>query len=206
MLPEEGLGTEEFEALAKWDERIAAAVAAERCVHCGGPLHVANYERKPRGGAIASAGEAFTLRHSLCCGRQGCRKRTLPPSLRFLGRRVYLEVVVVFVSLHAQAVGNLRAAREATHVPEWTLHRWLAWWREAVAQERWWAELRARFVPPPPCEAELPRSLIEKLAQAVDGAKQLGWLAARSLAPGTTRSPIDAARFVREVVGASASI
>lgn len=200
MLP---LGAEEFEVLAKWDERIAAAVASERCVHCGGPLHVANYERKPRGGAIASAGEAFTLRHSLCCGRRGCRKRTLPPSLRFLGRRVYLEVVVLFASLCAQAVKKLTAARAATQVPEWTLHRWLVWWRETLPREGWWAELRARFVPPPPCEAELPRSLVEKLAESA-GAKKLAWLAARSLAPGTTRSGIDAARFVREVVGASA--
>ena len=42
--------------------------------------------RKPHGGP-ADLSETFSLRHSLCCGREGCRRRTLPPSVLFLGRR-----------------------------------------------------------------------------------------------------------------------
>jgi hypothetical protein len=202
MMAQIELLAEEFEALTKLDEGIARAVAVERCVCCGGPLHVANYQRKPRGAVIAAAGEAFTLRHSLCCGREGCRKRTLPPSLRFLGRRVYLEVVVLFASAYAQAIKSWRAAREAMQVPDWTLRRWLSWWRVEVPRQRWWTELRARFVPPAPSEAELPMSLIAKLEANALGHPQ--WLLARCLAPGTTRAPIDAARFVRDVVAAFA--
>lgn len=203
MVPEWTLKREDFTALAEVDERIAKAVAAERCPHCRGPLHVANYDRKPRGAAAFAEGEAFTLRHSLCCGRRGCRRRVLPPSLRFLGRRVYLEAVVLFASACAQVAATLREAREATRVPEWTLRRWLAWWRELLPARPWWAELRARFAPPPPDEAELPRSLLGKLGVESGAAcRDLTFLAARCLAPGTTRSAIDAARFVREVASA----
>jgi hypothetical protein len=91
MWHEVTFGRELFEQLAEMDERIADAVAAGGCERCGGPLHRSDYQRKPRGGSIATAGEAFTKRASLCCGREGCRKRSLPPSLRFLGGRVYLE-------------------------------------------------------------------------------------------------------------------
>lgn len=44
------------------DAEIAARVAAAGCPHCGGALHRANYERKPRGAAFGAAGEAFELR------------------------------------------------------------------------------------------------------------------------------------------------
>ncbi len=72
------LEVEFFCTLELIDERLAVAVRSERCPHCGGPLHQANYRRKPRGMWLCGDGEASTLRHSLCCGRVGCRKRTLP--------------------------------------------------------------------------------------------------------------------------------
>jgi hypothetical protein len=123
MLHVQQLAGEFFARLEKVDEMIAARVAAGRCRHCEGPLHQGNYQRKPRGGLIATAGEAFTRRHSLCCGRRGCRKRALPPSLRFLGRRVYLEVVVVLASVMAQVVATAREAVAASGVPLRTLRR-----------------------------------------------------------------------------------
>ncbi len=191
-------GEEWFASLEEFDRQIAEAVAAEGCRHCGGPLHQGNYERKPRGGQLAKAGEAFTLRHSLCCGREGCRKRALPPSLRFLGRRVYLEVVVLLASVRAM-VKTLREACEATGVPARTLRRWHAWWTEAFPSSAVWTQLRARFVPPPPAESELPRSLLDR-AEAVLGAEAVGTnvllLAARLLSPVTTQSVPDGSRFV----------
>ena len=56
MLPDLRLNEECFERLMAWDEELARQVAAARCPHCGGPLHRANYERKPRGGLLAEAG------------------------------------------------------------------------------------------------------------------------------------------------------
>lgn len=205
MLPETEPEAKVYAELTELDARIARAVAQARCVRCEGPLHVANYQRKPRGGLLASAGEAFTLRHSLCCGRRGCRKRTLPPSLRFLGRRVYLELVVVFASACAQAAAMVREARETTGVPERTLKRWLQWWREQVREQGWWVQLRARFVPPPPDESQLPRSLLEKLSAQFSAGGDLHLAIARCLAPGTTRASIDVARFVRDAEGSAAA-
>ena len=50
MLHGARLEEEWFAKLSDFDRRIAAAVAAAGCQHCGGPLHQGNYERKPRGG------------------------------------------------------------------------------------------------------------------------------------------------------------
>lgn len=195
MLPETSTNEEDFARLTELDERIAKAVAAGRCRKCGGPLHVANYLRKPRGGCIAKNGEAYALRHSLCCGRRGCRKRSLPPSLRFLGRRVYLEVVVVLASIQAQVARTLAEAREATGVPTWTLRRWGSWWRELLPEQAWWRELQGWLVRPP-VAAELPRSFLQVLA-GMCRPSDVMWMAARCLAPGTTTLP-EAARFVRD--------
>jgi hypothetical protein len=214
MMPAERLAGEFFARLEKLDEVIAAKVAAAGCRHCEGPLHQGNYQRKPRGGLIATAGEAFTRRHSLCCGRRGCRKRTLPPSLRFLGRRVYLEGVVVLASVLAQVIAGARAAVAASGVPWRTLGRWGSWWREVFPRLPVWAELRARFVPPPPDEAQLPRSLVARLggeghrpgaaAEALAGAETL-LLAARCLAPATTDSVVEGSRFVMAAVAQMAA-
>jgi hypothetical protein len=198
MIGDFALNVEFFAALMKADTTMAATVAAEGCPFCGGPLHVANYQRKPRGGAIAEAGEEFALRHSLCCGRRGCRRRVLPPSLRFLGRRVYLEVVVMFAVALMEADQAMRAAARCARVSARTLVRWVRWWREQVPQSRWWMELRSRLVPPAPDETDLPRGLVVHLSQLASGSA-LVRLAARCLAPATTRMT-EAARFARETV------
>jgi hypothetical protein len=205
MMHVERLAVEFFVRLEKLDETIAAKVAAGRCRHCGGPLHQGNYHRKPRGGMLAAAGEEFTRRHSLCCGRRGCRKRALPPSLRFLGRRVYLEAVVVLASVMAEVAGSARAAETAIGVPWLTLRRWGSWWREVFPKLPTWAELRARFVPPPPSEAELPGSLLARLGGQEHGPGQTSdevadaksvLLCARYLAPATSDSVVEGSRFV----------
>ena len=203
MSHESRLGEEWFASLEEFDRQIAGAVAAAGCQHCGGPLHQGNYERKPRGGLVAGAGEAFTLRHSLCCGREGCRKRALPPSLRFLGRRVYLESVVLLASSLALALETLRLAREVTGVPVRTLRRWHGWWTGSFPSSAVWADLRARFEPPPPAESELPQSLLER-ARAVlapsAAVSDVLLLAARWLSPATTQSVPDGSRFVFAVL------
>lgn len=203
MLPELLLGEEFFLRLTEQDEKIAESVAAAGCRHCGGPLHQSNYERKPRGGMFAVAGEAFSLRHSLCCGREGCRKRTLPPSLRFLGRRVYLEGVVLLASMVLQVSLTLRGARERTGVPGWTLRRWGSWWSESFPTSGLWKQLRANFAAPPPDESQLPGSLWQRLSElrasgeSAATTESICEIAARLLAPATTQSVLEGPRFVR---------
>ncbi len=78
------------------DEDLAEEARKQGCP-CGGRLHSANYQRKPRGTPYQLP-EPQRLRLSFCCDCDGCRKRATPPSVRFLGRKVYLAAIVILVS------------------------------------------------------------------------------------------------------------
>jgi hypothetical protein len=181
-----------FAKLAEIDEQLARWVAARGCPKCGGPLHRGDYRRKPRGALVAVAGEAFCRRASLCCGRVGCRKRALPPSVRFLGRKVYLEAAIVVASVYVQVAGAIAQARQALGVPLRTLKRWSRWWQNDFAQSREWQAMRAQFAPPAPSETQLPLSLLQRLAGSVPDRPRATEpcvleLAAHWLLPVTTR-------------------
>src|SRR5580693_2997648 len=105
------LGIEFFEGLTAIDAAIVERAAAEKCRDCGGPLHRGDSARKPRGGLVAPGADAFSRRFSLCCGRDGCRHRAMPPSVRFLGRRVYVGAVVIVASAVALAAASAGAAK-----------------------------------------------------------------------------------------------
>ena len=70
------------------DQDIARQVQAGGC-SCGGVLHSACYPRKPRG-IRSNWDESYNTRLSFCCAEEDCRRRSTPPSVRFLGRKVYL--------------------------------------------------------------------------------------------------------------------
>ena len=118
------------EQLLVFDRDLAASARAARCWLCGGALHSASYDRKPRG-CPAGLGQEYAERFSFCCAVDGCRKRTTPPSLRFLGRKVYLATVVTLISALLLGTTPSRLARLSV-VPgldRRTLARWRAWWR-----------------------------------------------------------------------------
>jgi hypothetical protein len=190
------LASEFFEGLMTIDTAIVERAAEEPCSDCGGPLYRGDYQRKPRGGLLAIAAEAFSRRFSLCCGRDGCRHRATPPSVRFLGRRVYIGAVVVLASANALAVATASAIVGTTGVPARTTRRWLRWWRGPFTTSGPFVNLSARLVPAPD-RRRLPVSLLERLSG--DGpapiAKLLAWLA-----PITTESCRDSSRFVRGVM------
>lgn len=187
------LASEFFEGLTMIDTAIVARAAEEPCRDCGGPLYRGDYPRKPRGGLLAIAAEALGRRFSLCCGREGCRHRATPPSVRFLGRRVYVGAIVVLASAVALAAATVSMGVGTTGVPALTTRRWLRWWRGPFTASGPFVDLSARLVPAPE-RARLPTSLLERLAG--DGpsaiAKLLGWLA-----PLTTTSCPGGSRFVR---------
>ena len=80
-----------YQLLFQIDESIAEEVSARGC-DCGGVLHSARYPRKPRG--IRSALDSnYESRLSFCCSQDGCRRRSTPASVRFLGRKVYLGLI-----------------------------------------------------------------------------------------------------------------
>lgn len=177
--------------LVAFDEQITERVREGGCPQCGGRLDRADYPRKPRGGGVSAAAEQWDRRFSLCCAREGCRRRATPPSVRYLGRRVYAELVVLVVCARALAAETSPAPGEPPAVPRRTVRRWLSWWRTAFTASALWTELRARLVPTLE-PSRLPASLLERFALP-----SALWDAARLLAPLTTRSVPDGSRFVR---------
>lgn len=170
-----------FLLLLAFDRDLAAEVRSRGCPRCGCVLHRARYRRKPRGGPPGLPAE-YELRESLCCCAVGCRRRVTPPSVRFLGRRVYLSVVVVLVPAMLHGVTDKRAAamRELVGVSRRTLERWQRWWRESFVGTRLWKALRARFSPSVE-EKKLPASLIERFTVETESGRV--WAVLRVLLP-----------------------
>jgi len=176
-----------FSTLTKFDEDLACGWRAARCPWCGGRLDSARYPRKPRGGPPDLDAD-YAWRLSFCCAREGCRRRVTPPSVRYLGRRVYLGVVVVLVSAMEHGLSLRRVAKlNATlGIGLRTLRRWRQWWRAVFVKSALWRAARGRFVPPVE-EAALPYSMLERFSGAA-AEQVLAML--RFLAPLTTRSAI----------------
>ena len=187
------MGIEFFEGLRAIDVTIVERAAEQPCRDCGGPLYRGDYPRKPRGGRMGAAAEAFSHRFSLCCGRDGCRRRATPPSVRFLGRRVYVGAVVIVASAIALTRMAASAVVRATGVPARTTRRWLSWWRGPFTTSGAFVELSARLIPAPD-RRRLPLSVLEQFAgePSVRVGRLLAWLA-----PLTTASSPDASRWVR---------
>ena len=147
------------------DADLVEAVRVQRCRYCpDGVLHRADYKRKPRGLKFWPKDPEKTKRFSLCCDQEDCRKRHTPPSVRFLGRRVYGGVVAVLIPAMRQGLKPERVAqiREALDhkIDRRTLERWRQWWLGLFVESSFWKEARARFMPPL-CLKTMPLSLCE---------------------------------------------
>jgi hypothetical protein len=143
-----------FQLLEKVDSDLAAAAQAKGCLHCGSKLYRGDYKRKPRGGP------QWELRYSFCCGKDGCRRRSTPESVRFLGRRIYAGLLVVLISAmaHGLTTDRVRRVREVLNIDRRTLERWRQWWLDNFVRSSFWKAARSRFMPPL-CEKTLPLSL-----------------------------------------------
>ena len=129
------------------DQDLAETTRKKACP-CGGHLHCANYLRKPRG-TLVQLPEEQRLRLSFCCDRDGCRKRATPPSVRFLGPKVYLAAIVIVVSTMRQGP-TPRRVRELSRrfgADGCTIARWQVFWREHFPQTPFWKVARAQLVP-----------------------------------------------------------
>ena len=151
-------------ALVKFDEDLAEKARAGACESCGSPLHKAAYPRKPRG-VPKELDAAFSQRFSFCCGKEGCRKRVTPPSLRFLGRRVYVGLMVVLVSAmrHGPNRQRLRELKESLGIDARTVQRWCRFWREIFRASPFWKAARGRLIPAVD-EATLPLSILDRMS------------------------------------------
>ncbi len=144
------------------DADLADAARAGRCALCGGALHSACYPRKPRG-RPCRLGPEHDRRFSFCCAVDGCRSRATPPSLRFLGRKVYLAAIVVLVAIlrHGVTTSRMERLSQAVGVDRRTVERWRRWWRERFTSTPFWRVARATFMPPIDHE-RVPASLLER--------------------------------------------
>jgi hypothetical protein len=164
-----------FEILHHIDQDLAERVKQRGCPYCRGGLHDAHYHRKPRGGP-KELPEEFSIRMSLCCGREGCRRRTLPPSCLFLDRKVYWgAIVLVVVALRQRRPGSASAARlRSLFDVSWeTVKRWLAFFDEVFPRSESWLRCRGS-VPSTVANDDLPAGLIELFVHASGGDEQTG--------------------------------
>jgi hypothetical protein len=137
-----------YRFLFELDQDIARQVQTEGCP-CGGVLHSARYPRKPRG-LRSPLDESYSIRLSFCCAKEGCRRRSTPPSVRFLGRKVYLGVIVILITALEQGLSAKRRQWLIETLDIWpqTLSRWRKWWRERFPASRCWQTQQGKFIPP----------------------------------------------------------
>jgi hypothetical protein len=147
-----------YELLLKCDADLAATARAQGCT-CGGVLHRANYARKPRG-FIAGQPAGYDERYSFCCAQDGCRKRTTPQSLRFLGPKVYLGAVVTLVTALRCGLNARRSSelQQLVGASRRTLARWRVWWQELLPATPFFRVVRAWISDV--AVAQLPASLL----------------------------------------------
>ena len=176
-----------FELLRRMDVDLAEETRLAGC-RCGGVLHFARYRRKPRGGPRSLPREC-SVRESFCCSEEGCRRRSPPPSVLFLGRRVFYGVVVVLVPILREGLTPRRFRRLAKQlaVSRRTVRRWQRWWREMMPLTALWRQARADLAPGV-SEASLPGSLVAAFSAATEGRDRLYavlmWLSDLGLSPG----------------------
>lgn len=170
-------------SLNKIDEWLAERLRSAGCQRCGSSLFRADYPRKPRWGWALQIADLTFRRISLCCGKEGCRRRVTPPSVRFLGRKVYVGVIVVLAAIVAEQFGRC-AASASTGVPSRTLEHWRTWWCGDFARSKFFAVARS-LVAGEVVVASLPRSLLERFEGAAPEAMTS---ALRFISPITTCS------------------
>ena len=152
--------------------------------YCGGPLHCAHYLRKPRGGP-PDLEEAFEVRFSLCCGRPGCRRRVLPPSVRFWGRRVYWAPVLLLVTALRQGKNptvTLQRLKAFCGVWRSTVNRWQSYFLNLFVKSSRYRRLSGYFMPPI-AEDKLPKTLLERFCRCDPQTALVSCLHALALGP-----------------------
>jgi hypothetical protein len=101
--------------------------------------------------------------------------------VRFLGRKVYLGVIVILVTALQHGLTEQRRRQLIEQLDLWpqTIARWRRWWRETFSASRCWRALRGQFIPPI-ADEDLPGEVLGRLRSAdlAERIRQwLGWLA-----------------------------
>jgi hypothetical protein len=150
------------ELLLAYDRDLADTAWCAGCVRCGGVVHSAPWWRKPRG-RPCRLGHEHDQRFSFCCAVDGCRSRATPPSLRFLGRKIYLAAMVVLIAIlrHGATDRRMRELTALIGVSRRTVERWRKWWCDTFTATPFWRSERAKLMSPVD-QNRLPAALIER--------------------------------------------
>ncbi len=159
-----------YMVLHRIDRELAETVRLKGCPHCGGSLHYATYRRAPRGGPEGLP-EHVMWRQGLCCGREGCRRRVLPPSTLFFGRLWHWGAIVLLSSTLAQSLSVPECLSDLSSrlsVAPSTVARWLRYFRQVFPSSLVWQRVRG-LVLPSISNDQLPSVLVEVLVQLRGG-------------------------------------
>jgi len=85
-------------------------------------------------------------------------------SVRFLGRKVYLGVIVILVMAmeHGLSARRRKQLVEQLDLCPQTLARWRVWWRKLFPASRCWQANKGHFIPPVDV-SRLPAELLGRL-------------------------------------------
>jgi len=161
------------------DQDECRRVQAFGCPRCGGPLDRNDHARKPRGLPFQHF-DPDPRRLNLCC--RHCRAHNMPQSVVYLGRRVYVGVVLVLASILVSGLTPRRLARvqAGLGVSAQTVRRWRQWWQSGFVASRFWAEGRGSFLPPVDV-LRLPKDLVGRFVRQAGVTRLLAFL--RFLSP-----------------------
>jgi len=146
MLSELLQTTNLFRLLHRIDIDLAEQQQRAGCPFCGGALHYATYQRKPRGGPALP--DDLYKRLSFCCGNERCRRRTLPASTLFMDRRVYFRAVILIVTTLSQNKPQKYSKNMLSRMfgaDRKTINRWLAYFHDIFLQSKVWKATRGRL-------------------------------------------------------------
>jgi hypothetical protein len=154
-------------------------VQALGCPDCGGPLDRNDHARKPRGLPFQHF-DSDARRLNLCC--RHCRAHNMPESVVYLGRRVYVGVVVALASILVSGLTPRRLARVQADlgVSAQTVRRWRRWWQTGFVASRVWAERQGSFLPAVDV-LDLPNDLVGRFVRRPGISRLLAFL--RFLSP-----------------------
>ena len=146
------------ERLFRTDVELAEQIQRRGCRRgdCRGRLHRSDFPRKIRGLAVDDASSSAS-RIGLCCG--WCRRRVLPPTVRFFGRSSYAFIAALVAVATTLATGIASGVRLVGAA--WaTVARWIGFLQCDLACRREWQAGRGRLPAVLPIE-QLPLSLVE---------------------------------------------
>ncbi|WP_228853789.1 hypothetical protein [Desulfomarina profundi] len=148
MIPELLQSTNLFKLLHHIDIDLADQQHKAGCPYCGSPQHYSNYQRQPRGGPDLP--EEYSVRFSLCCSKENCRRRTLPKSTLFMDRRVYFRVVILIVTTLNQSKPQEYSKNMVSKMlgaDRKTISKWLTYFREIFPKSQLWQTIRGSIHP-----------------------------------------------------------